>query len=683
MPAEGVDRALGASYQLVERIGRGAAGEVWRGTDRRTGEQIAAKLLRSEYVEDHELVGRFIRERSILVGLRHPNIVAVRDLVAEGDRLAFVMEYVDGGSLRTVLADGPLPAGLALHASVGVLDGLTLAHERRVLHRDVKPDNVLVASRWRETAPLGVKLSDFGVSSLLGDRGGTSTGLVGTPEYMAPEQLLTGSADVEVDVYAAGVLLYELLAGRTPFAGPGTGYVIAHRHVTSLPPRLPVPAPLWEALEQLLDKSPAGRPTAREASALLRALPEEVFELPALETQLAPASFPPAGGPATELRGIERPRSSTSATDSTATATPSDPTAAGSGAGTGRSSAPPLPDLGAPSGETILRPMVVAATTRPTEPAEELPRRRVVDRLRSVRWRSPQAVASLVAIALVIGLGVFWIAERRGSPSTGPSAEPTAVPVQQQSQPTVTGLGIARSATWDAATRSARLTISYSAQRAPLLGPFLEVLPATTAQGRCPSVVWENVTVRRNLSAVTGIDAPCGWSVEPAQVPARGTTQVSATVALGALDGDPTAALQQWLQSAAEATETATGDSDTASTAYPAQRMTDIQVVAPSRTVSGRTLRISLLPVWPNGVDQLNPLFVSPPSGRPSTTLIAVAGGTSGVRFSDGCSGALSISPDGLVVSAASVSDSCQVDATVGNFTDLSSNSFAITTRGS
>ena len=90
-----------------------------------------------------------------------------------------------------------------------------------------------------------------------------------------------------------------------------------------------------------------------------------------------------------------------------------------------------------------------------------------------------------------------------------------------------------------------------------------------------------------------------------------------------------------------------------------------------------------LLPVWPSGTDQLDPLFVSPPSGKPATTLVAIAGGTSGVRFGDGCSGALSISNDGLVVTAQSPADSCEVNADVGNFTDLKSNSFSITTRGS
>ena len=666
MPAEGFDRALGASYQLIELVGRGAAGEVWRGVDRRTDEPVAAKLLRAEYVEDHELVGRFIRERSILVGLKHPNIVEVRDLVAEGDRLAIVMEYVAGGSLRTALSAGPLPAGLALEVTAAVLDALTLAHERTVLHRDVKPDNILLATDWRESAPSGVKLTDFGVASLVADRTTSSTGLVGTPEYMAPEQLLTGVAEFPVDIYATGILLYELLAGRTPFAGPGTGYVVAHRHVTMLPPRLPVPDPLWDLLARLLAKSPASRPTAPEAAALLRALPAGVVELAALEAQETPGSFTPSGGPVTEIRGLSPEPPDSATTPPVASVKPA---------------AVAVPDLGPSGGGTVLRAMPVVPVTAVAETAPV--RVTLRDRLRRLPWRSPRTIAVMVAAAVLIGLGVFWLAGHGRTPSADPSPPPPPAPVQQQSPARPTGLGIARSAVWDGSSGKVRLTITYSAQRSPLRGPYLEVLPGIGGSAVCPTVEWQDATVRRNLSSVTGIETPCGWSVQPEPVPARGDVTVNATIGLGPGGGDPTATLQEWLQTASAATDAATSDGEVTSTAYPAQRLTDVQVVAPARAVSGTTLRISLLPVWPSGADQLNPMFVSPPSGRPAETLIATAGGTSGVRFADGCSGALSISSDKLVVTAESVDDACQVDATVGNFTDLTSNSFAITTRGS
>ena len=689
---EGFDRALGASYQLEELIGRGAAGEVWRGIDRRTDEPVAAKLLRSEYVDDHELVARFLRERTILVGLRHPNIVAVRDLVAEGDRLAIVMEYVDGGSLRRVVDEGPLPARLALQVTTAALSGLAVAHERGVLHRDLKPDNILLTTDWRDTAPDGVKLSDFGVSSLLEEGRGSTTGLVGTPEYMAPELLLTGSAGREVDVYGAGVLLYELLAGRTPFAGPGTGYVIAHRHVTNLAPRLPVPDQLWNVLERLLDKDPDRRPTAADAIGLLQSLPRSMADLPALESQEDPAAFVRAAGPLTEVRGLaadevewsgapeEKPTVPKTSPGDKPVGKPS----AGS-TGSAASSGAVLPDLGERSGETVLRTMPAPAARTKEVDETPLPATGFRGRWRELSQRGRRTVIAGLVGVLVLALALVWLFTRSRPPAPAPPppvASHSAAPAQQQSKPSPTGLGVARSAVWDAQQRTVELTVTYSAQRVGLQGPFLEVLPNVGGTGACPEVTWEGATARRNLSSATGIDTPCAWSVLPGPVPARDSVSATATIALPALGNDPSA-LQEWLQTAGAATDTATSDSETTSTAYPAQRLTDVQVVAPDRIVTGKTLRIRLLPVWPSGVDQIDPMLVSPPSGRPSQTLTAAAGGLAGVKFSDGCSGALSVSEDDLVVVAQSVSDSCQVDATVGNFTDLHSNVFSITTRGS
>ena len=296
--------SLGAGYRLLERRGRGAAGEVWRAVDRRTDEVVAAKLLRSEHVSDRDLVGRFVRERSILTRLRHPNIVAVRDLVVEGDRLAIVMDYIDGGSLRDVLHDdGPLPPALAAGVAAAVLDGLASAHDQGVLHRDIKPDNVLLTEHWRELRPGGLRLTDFGIARIVADGAGTTTGLLGTPEYMSPELLTTGECDLSTDVYGVGILLYELLAGRTPFAGPGTDYTVAHRHVSSEPPRLPVPDALWDVLRGLLDKDPAARPSAARAAASLRSLAAALDGLPALATQAAPGEFASARGPVTMVKG--------------------------------------------------------------------------------------------------------------------------------------------------------------------------------------------------------------------------------------------------------------------------------------------------------------------------------------------------------------------------------------------
>ena len=670
MPPEAFDSALGASYVLDERIGRGATGEVWRGTDRRSGETIAAKVLHREHLADDTLVERFVRERSILVGLRHPNVVAVRDLVIEGERLAIVMEFVGGGSLRdTLTGRGPLRPGVAFRTVASVLDGLAAAHDRKVLHRDLKPDNVLLASAWQYLGPGAVKLSDFGIAEIVADDAHSSSGLIGTPEYMAPEQLVTGAADYPADVYSTGILLYELLAGRTPFAGPGTGYAVAHRHVTSEPPRLPVPDPVWDAIAGMLAKDPGRRPTARVASAQLRRLAPSVSALDALPTQVEPQDFRSAGGPATEVRGLTVPPVATIGTREehdtpTAVAVPTE--------------AEPLPELGTSSQDTMLRAMPilpVQTAPKPSSPSAEPKRWRLRDR---------RFLALIGAGVVLIALGVFWIV--RASGSAGPEVQPSAPPVQAQQQSAVreTGLGISRAATWDPSSATVRLTITYSAQAAPLQGPFLEVLPGLADGGApCPAVEWQQGQARPNVRSVTGLETACAWSVETATIEAQGSATASATVPLALTGADPTAALQDWLTSAGAATDAATSDAEVTSTAYPAQRLTDVQVVGPTRTVSGRTLQITLLPVWPNGPDALNPLYKSPSTAKPSHTLVAIAGGASGVRFSDGCSGALDVSKDGLVVQAQSVAQDCHIGARVGNFTDLASNSFEITTRGS
>ena len=669
MPPEAFDNALGASYVLEERVGRGATGEVWRGTDRRSGETIAAKVLHREHLEDGTLVERFVRERSILVGLRHPNVVAVRDLVVEGERLAIVMEFVGGGSLRDTLRErGPLRPAVAFRVVAAVLDGLAAAHDRGVLHRDLKPDNVLLTSAWQYLGPGAVKLSDFGIAEIVADESHSSSGLVGTPEYMAPEQLVTGAGDLPADVYGAGVLLYELLGGRTPFAGPGTGYAVAHRHVTSEPPRLPVPDPLWNTIAGMLAKDPARRPTARVAAAQLRRLGPSVSDLEAIPAQGTPDDFRSAGGAATEVRGLVAPTAAAAAT--TAQDSPLEGTEV-------VREAEPLPELGTSSQETMLRAMPVLpidTAPRPSDTAAS-----------STRWRlrDRRSIALIAAGAVLVALGVFWVVRATGGPT---EAEPAAPPVQAQQQSTVlpTGLGVTRAATWNAASSTAQLTITYSAQAAALQGPFLEVLPGVgDAATPCPAVQWQQGEARPNVRSVTGIEAACAWSVDPGTIAAKGTASATATVPLTLAGSDPTSALQQWLTSAAEATGAATSDAQVTSTAYPAQRLTDVQVVGPARTVSGKTLRISLLPVWPSGPDELNPLFTSPPKGRPAQTLVAVAGGTKAVRFSDGCSGALDVSKDGLVVVAQSVAQDCQIGARVGNFTDLTSDQFEITTRGS
>lgn len=661
--------ALGASYRLEERIGSGAAGEVWRAVDSRTGETVAAKLLRPEHVADPGLVQRFVRERSLLTGLRHPNIVSVRDLVIEGDRLAIVMDYVDGGSLRELLtAERTLPPTVAVHFAAAVLDGLAAAHQRRVLHRDVKPDNVLLLGDWRTSRTDGVKVTDFGIAEVISDTphtptegpgtGALGSGALGTPEYMAPELISTGEAGPPADVYGAGILFYELLAGRTPFAGPGTDFTIAQRHVSAQLPVLKLPAELWRLVQSLLNKDPRSRPTAAEAAAALRQLSGSVYVVPPLALVPLPAAFTRVDRPATAVRGlvedqVERPA------DTGTVANPG-----------------PLPDLGTAGQATMHRPL----PPRPAAPVDPQPR---ADEPGRPWWRTPK-VLILSAGAVVVLIGAV-IAAVILIPRSAPKPPPTPPPVvaefqaSQTDSPLPTGLGIARRAEYDSQTASIDLTITYSAQNAPLRGPFLEVLPGLDPKAACPTLSWTGAKQQQNLPSVTGISQRCGWSVDGVAVPAQSSKEVRVSVQQPIKNSEE---LQNWLEAAAETTSTAVGDSEVTGTAYPVQRLQDIQVGTPSRTVSQQTLPVTLIPVWPSGSDSVNPLYRSPSVGQPSKMLAAVAGGEKGVRFSDGCSGAVSVSSDGLTVTALAQTPECMINAKVGNFTELRSNTFSIVTRG-
>ena len=254
-------RALGSKYELLSPLGSGAMGEVWRARDRATGEPVAAKVLRSELSHDQEVISRFVRERTILTSLAHPGIVRVRDLVVEGDELAIVMDLVEGSDLRQALREsGTLPPATAAGLVARVLDALAVAHAQGALHRDVKPDNVLLTQQWRTLEEGEIRLSDFSIARLAQESTVQATGLLGTPEYMPPELFAHGTTSAASDTYAAGVVLYELLAGRTPFAGPGTAFTIGNRAVTMQPPALPV------APELLGRSSPRSWPRTRDSA---------------------------------------------------------------------------------------------------------------------------------------------------------------------------------------------------------------------------------------------------------------------------------------------------------------------------------------------------------------------------------------------------------------------------------
>ncbi|MFC9425271.1 serine/threonine-protein kinase [Streptomyces sp. NPDC056987] len=291
-------RNIGSRYTAHQILGRGSAGTVWLGEG--PDGPVAIKLLREDLASDQELVGRFVQERTALLGLDHPRVVAVHDLVVDGNDLALVMDLIRGTDLRTRLdRERRLAPEAAVAIVADVADGLAAAHAAGVVHRDVKPENILLDME----GPLGpggahpALLTDFGVAKLIDTpRRTKASKIIGTPDYLAPEIVEGLPPRAAVDIYALATVLYELLAGFTPFGGGHPGAVL-RRHVTETVVPLPgIPEELWQLLVQCLAKGPASRLRASELAARLRE------QLPLL------AGIPPLDVDEPDAEPTEQPR---------------------------------------------------------------------------------------------------------------------------------------------------------------------------------------------------------------------------------------------------------------------------------------------------------------------------------------------------------------------------------------
>ena len=261
---------IGSRYELESQLGRGAFGSVWRGRVRDTGEAVAIKVLLEELANDADVVTRFLRERTALVSMRHRSLVSVRDLVVEGDVLALVMQLVEGPDLRAyVRGRGTLGATESALLVADVAEALAVAHAAKIIHRDVKPANVLLQPEDGGYRPL---LTDFGIARLADAPSVTRTSqVVGTPYYLAPEVISGQQPTPAVDVYASGIMFYELMTGRPPFRGSDAMEVF-QAHQTKAPPRPDgVSDPLWSVIASALAKDPTRRPDAGQLAVRLRA----------------------------------------------------------------------------------------------------------------------------------------------------------------------------------------------------------------------------------------------------------------------------------------------------------------------------------------------------------------------------------------------------------------------------
>ena len=265
-----IGQLLDGRYRVESLIARGGMATVYLGTDTRLDRTVALKIMHAELANDEDFVRRFVDEARSVARLSHPNVVTVFDQGADGRTLYLAMEYVAGRTLRDLLNErGQLSPREALDIMDGVLAGLGAAHDAGMAHRDVKPENVLL------TDTHAVKVADFGLARLHVGAAQTKSGMIiGTAAYLAPEQVSGGMTDARTDVYAAGVMLFELLTGRQPHTAD-TPLAVAYKHVNEVvpPPSSIVPG-LPAALDALVALATSRDPELRpgDAGQFLRAI---------------------------------------------------------------------------------------------------------------------------------------------------------------------------------------------------------------------------------------------------------------------------------------------------------------------------------------------------------------------------------------------------------------------------
>ena len=259
------------NYRITERIGGGGISEVWKAIDLGLDRVVAIKALRPELAIREQVVARFRSEAQTLARLSHPNIATLHTLLENQDSLFMVMEYVEGETLSSLIrAAGRFDLDTAFDIFQQALDGIGHAHEVGVVHRDIKGSNLMVNSRGV------VKIMDFGIARVMGsDRMTRHGNLVGTPEFMSPEQVRGEEATVQSDIYSLGVLLYEMLTGRVPFRMKGDFDLMQAQVKMSPPPPRSLAPEIPEAIEEVmlraLEKKPESRyRTTRSFLAALR-----------------------------------------------------------------------------------------------------------------------------------------------------------------------------------------------------------------------------------------------------------------------------------------------------------------------------------------------------------------------------------------------------------------------------
>ena len=304
MPAPDI---LDDRYKLAQPLGEGGMAEVFRAEDLRLGREVAVKILRNQYANETNLLRRFINEARSIAGFSHPNLVSVYDVGRDKQRYYIVMEYVPGEDLRQTLErEGRLSVDQALNIVQQMAQGIGYAHQRGLVHRDIKPGNILITPNGK------VKVADFGIAKALASAGLTEPGVVwGTTAYLSPEQVRGEQATPASDVYAMGIVLYEILSGLPPFQGEDR-VAIALKHLHDEPPPfsedLKIPRGVTYLVQKALAKDPLQRfPNAdKMAETLTEYMRAENLTSAPMPSYSQPLNDPPQRMP--DQKGLPTPR---------------------------------------------------------------------------------------------------------------------------------------------------------------------------------------------------------------------------------------------------------------------------------------------------------------------------------------------------------------------------------------
>ncbi|UTT47159.1 Stk1 family PASTA domain-containing Ser/Thr kinase [Rhodococcus gordoniae] len=417
----GGDRLVGVvldrRYRIESQIARGGMSTVYRGTDLRLDRPVAVKIMDPQFAADPQFLARFEFEARSVARLTHPGLVAVYDQGQDGDHVFLVMELVEGGTLRELLRErGPMPPHAAAAVAAPVLGALAVAHRAGLVHRDIKPENILISGNGE------VKIADFGLVRAVAAATTTSRSVIlGTAAYLSPEQVTVGSADARSDVYSTGVLVYEMLTGRTPFTGD-TSLSVAYQRVEKDVPDPSsaidgVPPELDAFVRRATEREPAER--YADAQVMADALGEicETLDLPRYRVpaprrsavRTPPAPVDPEAVPARtsdgSATGRPAPAPATTALPATAAANAHAPT-------TVQTAVPGTAGPNAPT--TRPHPTRVATRAHPRPDTEAVaPRPDYAADRRRQRRSAAAWIAAIIVLALFMGIAGWWLGAGR------------------------------------------------------------------------------------------------------------------------------------------------------------------------------------------------------------------------------------------------------------------------------